>query len=74
MTRSDVIVLAPWVVFGAGLIVICLRLLKSRPSSRCPPVPPQAPYLHSKEPVRGTGTGPRCSEQMPGRNQDGAVS
>ncbi len=74
MTGSDVIVLAPWVIFGAGLIVICLRLLRSRPPSRCPPAPSQAPCLHSKEPVRGQETGPRGAEQRPGGNQDGATS
>jgi hypothetical protein len=36
MTGSDVIVLAPWIIFGAGLTVICLRLLRSRHPSRRP--------------------------------------
>jgi hypothetical protein len=34
MTGTDLIVLAPWIVFVAGLAVICLVLLRSRRSSR----------------------------------------
>jgi Flp pilus assembly protein TadB len=37
MTGSDLLVLAPWVVFGAGLIVVYLRLRRSRRSSRSEP-------------------------------------
>ena len=28
MTVADLLVLAPWVIFGAGLAVICYRLLR----------------------------------------------
>jgi hypothetical protein len=33
MTGSDLIVAAPWIVFGIGLSLLCLRLLRSRRSS-----------------------------------------
>jgi len=34
MTGGDVVVLAPWVIFGACLAVICIRLLAWRRTSR----------------------------------------
>ena len=75
MTGSDVIVLAPWIVFGAGMTVICLRLLRSRRPSWRPPEPPQAPNPHgSKEPGRVPGAVPRCPEQTAGCNQREATS
>jgi hypothetical protein len=33
MTGTDLIVLAPWIVFIAGLAVICVLLLRSRHTS-----------------------------------------
>jgi hypothetical protein len=33
MTGTDLIVLAPWIVFVAGLAVICILLLRSRRAS-----------------------------------------
>ena len=33
MTGTDLIVLAPWIVFVAGLGVICILLLRSRRAS-----------------------------------------
>jgi hypothetical protein len=36
MTGGDLLILAPWVVFGAGLVIIGFRLWKSRRSSRRP--------------------------------------
>ena len=33
MTGSDLLVLAPWIVFIAGLAVICVLLLRSRCAS-----------------------------------------
>jgi hypothetical protein len=33
MTISDVLVAAPWIVFGVALAVICIRLLGSRRAS-----------------------------------------
>ena len=38
MTGTDLIVLAPWIVFAVGLAVICLVLLRSRRASG--PAPP----------------------------------
>ena len=34
MTGSDLIVLAPWIIFGAGLGAICARLYVSRSRAR----------------------------------------
>ena len=34
MTGANLLVLAPWLVFGAGLAVICYRLLARRGASR----------------------------------------
>jgi hypothetical protein len=33
MTGTDLIVLAPWIVFAVGLAAICLLLLRSRRAS-----------------------------------------
>ena len=30
MTGSDLIVMAPWIIFGASLLAVCVRLLRSR--------------------------------------------
>jgi hypothetical protein len=30
MSGSDLIVAAPWIAFGAGLLVLCVWLLRSR--------------------------------------------
>ena len=46
MTGIDLIVLAPWIVFVAGLAVICILLLRSRHASgsrRAPGSRPQRP-------------------------------
>jgi hypothetical protein len=40
MTGTDLIVLAPWIVFIAGLAVICVLLLRSRRASGSPPQRP----------------------------------
>ena len=37
MNASDLIVLVPWVIFGACLIAICIRLVAWRRGSRRPP-------------------------------------
>jgi hypothetical protein len=39
MTGTDLIVLAPWIAFVAGLAVICVLLVRSQRASR-PPRPP----------------------------------
>ena len=50
MTGTDLIVLAPWIVFAAGLAVICLVLLRSHRASR--PRPRRSPG-RSPRPVPG---------------------
>jgi hypothetical protein len=37
MTRSDLIVVAPWVIFAVCLAVLCIRLLRARRSAQRPP-------------------------------------
>jgi hypothetical protein len=39
MNASDLILLVPWVIFGACLIAICIRLLTWRHRSRRSPAP-----------------------------------
>jgi hypothetical protein len=66
MTRSDLLVLAPWIVFIAGLAVICVLLLRSRCASgsrprRPPRSAPGAPAgpepAHRQDPQES-----RCGE------------
>jgi hypothetical protein len=40
MTGTDLIVLAPWIVFIAGLAIICVLLLRSRHASGSRPQRP----------------------------------
>jgi hypothetical protein len=38
MSASDLIVMAPWIIFGVCLLFLCLRLLNARRSAeRSPP-------------------------------------
>jgi hypothetical protein len=37
MTGSDLIVLAPWIVFAVCLVVLCACLLRARRPARRPP-------------------------------------
>jgi hypothetical protein len=42
MTGSDLLVLAPWIVFAVAMAAICLLLLRSRcRSGACPRRPPR---------------------------------
>jgi membrane protein required for beta-lactamase induction len=34
VTAADLLVLAPWLIFGAGIAAICYRLLARRRASR----------------------------------------
>jgi hypothetical protein len=66
MTGSDLLVLAPWIIFVAGLAVICVLLLRSRYASgsrprRPPRSAPGAPA--GREPVnRQDPQEARCRE------------
>ena len=56
MTGTDLIVLAPWIVFIAGLAVICVLLLRSRRASGSRPQrPPRSArdVPASREPASG---------------------
>jgi hypothetical protein len=44
MTGSDLIVLAPWIVFAVGLAAICFLLLRSRRASGPRPRRPSLPF------------------------------
>jgi hypothetical protein len=37
MTGSDLIVMAPWIIFAICLVVLCTRLLRARRSASRPP-------------------------------------
>ena len=52
MTGTDLIVLAPWIVFAAGLAVIGLVLLRSRPRPGPGPGGRPAALTHGKRDVR----------------------
>jgi len=34
MTGTDLIVVAPWIIFAAALTVVCIRLFRARRASR----------------------------------------
>ena len=70
MTGIDLIVLAPWIVFVAGLAVICILLLRSRRASgsgRAPGARP-APGSRPQRPPRSARGGPAGRE--PARRPD----
>ncbi len=37
MTGSDLILVAPWIIFAVCLAVLCARLLRARRTARRPP-------------------------------------
>ena len=51
MSGNDLIVEAPWIIFGAAVLAICIRLLRAR-SARCQPE--RAP-LSSSDPADSGG-------------------
>jgi hypothetical protein len=55
MTGNDLIVAAPWLIFGAGLSAICTRLLRSRNATRRQPSRPPPP---SPDPADSGGAAP----------------
>jgi hypothetical protein len=52
MTGSDLIVLAPWLVFGVALAVICVQLFRSRRESRRHQRPSPGPAGAASRPGR----------------------
>ena len=56
MTGTDLIVLAPWIVFAAGLAVICLVLLRSHRALQAAP-PSIARAVTPARPGRPGGAG-----------------
>jgi hypothetical protein len=64
MTGNDLIVLAPWVAFGAGLAFVCLWLRRSgRPSRR--PLSPRGTRYRGRQPEPGDG--PEPDPRRPGQ-------
>lgn len=51
MSGSDLIVEAPWIIFGAAVLAICIRLLRARPARH---QPERAP-LSSSDPADSGG-------------------
>lgn len=70
MTGIDLIVLAPWIVFIAGLAVICILLLRSRHASGSRRVSGsrRASGSRSQQPPRSARGGPAGRE--PARRPD----
>jgi hypothetical protein len=60
MTGTDLIVLAPWIVFIAGLAVICVLLLRSRRASGSRP---QRPPRSARGGAAGREPGDRPDSQ-----------
>jgi hypothetical protein len=69
MTGSDLIVLVPWIVFGAGLATVILRLRRSRRSSQRPS-PPRQPPRHPE--TDRPAEDPHPTRQAAGRGHHGA--
>ena len=66
MSGSDLIVEAPWIIFGAAVLAICIRLLRARPARRQPepaPLPSSDPDGSSEAAPGQCGPGSHC----PGR-------
>lgn len=77
MTGSDLIVLAPWIVFGAAVGAICARLIVGRSRARRravrPPDQPPPTSGDSADSARADpGTG--AMNRMPSPGQPGAAS
>jgi len=68
MTGSDLLVLAPWIVFAVALAAICVLLLRSRHESRARHRRPSRPFSGPARPDRDTASCPnpqeaRCREK-----------
>jgi hypothetical protein len=55
VTAADLLVLAPWLIFGAAVAAICYRLLIPYPPWRFSPAPPRSPVMGNP----GLGVGGR---------------
>ena len=85
MTGIDLIVLIPWAVAGAVLIIVCVRLQISsgrsqraqRPGGPAPPPPglkpADAPGTAPADPVSAPDAAPPDPVSAPGRGQDTAA-
>ena len=79
MTGSDLIVLAPWIIFGAAVGAICARLLagrsraRRRRETRRANRPPPASGDSAGE-ARATDPGNGALNRVPSPGQPGAAS
>ena len=66
MSGSDLIVEAPWIIFGAAVLAICIRLLRARPARR---QPERAPLSSSDPAGSGEAAPGQCGpgSHCPGR-------
>ena len=66
MSGSDLIVEAPWIIFGAAVLAICIRLLRARPARR---QPERAPLSSSGPDGSGDAARGQCGpgSHCPGR-------
>ena len=73
MTGSNLIALAPWIIFGAALAAVYARLLGSRHGSSRPAERPPACSWEAAD--RGSAeAAPQRAGQPPGCDQHGAAS
>jgi hypothetical protein len=80
VTGSDLIVLAPWIVFGAAVGAICARLIagrsrarRRRRAARRPDQPPPTSG-DSADGTRAADSGGRPLNRVPSPGQPGAAS
>jgi hypothetical protein len=67
MTSDDLIVVVPWIIFGAGLSAVFFRLLRSSHGTRRQPRPPPTLSPHTPSRPENSGRPPtqeaQCSEK-----------
>ena len=78
MSGSDLIVLAPWIVFGAAVGAICARLIAGRSRARrrrAPRHPDRPPTSEdSADGTRAADSGTGSLNRVPSPGQPGAAS
>lgn len=74
MSGSDLIVAAPWIAFGVGVLILCVRLLLSRRAMTRPPARSRRAGEPSRRPPEDPGNDepPGAGGMMRGREQGSA--
>jgi hypothetical protein len=67
MSGSDLIVAAPWIAFGVGVLVLCIQLLRSRRAVTRPSARPRRAGEPSRRPPEDPG-----DDEPPGRRRHDA--